>query len=79
MDNFSFLKDFPSSFIFGTATSSYQIEGNQYGGCGKSIWDDFAKRKLNKAVLRPPICKGPVGLGANLSLVLLDIIAKIRC
>ena len=47
MDNFSFLKDFPSSFIFGTATSSYQIEGNQYGGCGKSIWDDFAKRKLN--------------------------------
>ena len=47
MDNFSFLKDFPSSFIFGAATSSYQIEGNQYGGCGKSIWDDFAKRKLN--------------------------------
>ena len=47
MDNLSFLKDFPSSFIFGTATSSYQIEGNKYGGCGKSIWDDFAQKKLN--------------------------------
>ena len=47
MDNLSFLKDFPSNFIFGTATSSYQIEGNKYGGCGKSIWDDFARKKLN--------------------------------
>ena len=43
----SLLKNFPSSFIFGTATSSYQIEGNKYGGCGKSIWDDFARKKLN--------------------------------
>ena len=47
MNNLSLLKNFPSSFIFGTATSSYQIEGNKYGGCGKSIWDEFAQRKLD--------------------------------
>ena len=47
MNNLSLVKNFPSSFIFGTATSSYQIEGNKYGGCGKSIWDDFARKKLN--------------------------------
>ena len=47
MSNLSLLKNFPSDFKFGVATSSYQIEGNAYGGCGKSIWDDFAQRKLN--------------------------------
>ena len=47
MSNLSLLQEFPSDFIFGVATSSYQIEGNAYGGCGKSIWDDFAQRKLN--------------------------------
>ena len=47
MSNLSLLQDFPSDFTFGVATSSYQIEGNSYGGCGKSIWDDFAKRRLN--------------------------------
>ncbi len=47
MNNLSLLKNFPSSFIFGAATSSYQIEGNKYGGCGKSIWDEFAQRKLD--------------------------------
>ena len=47
MNNLSLLKNFPSSFILGTATSSYQIEGKKYGGCGKSIWDDFARKKLN--------------------------------
>ena len=47
MSNLSLLQDFPSDFKFGVATSSYQIEGNSYGGCGKSIWDDFAKRRLN--------------------------------
>jgi len=45
--NLSLLQDFPSDFTFGVATSSYQIEGNTYGGCGKSIWDDFAQRRLN--------------------------------
>ena len=29
--------------MFGTATSSYQIEGNNFGGSGKSHWDQFAK------------------------------------
>jgi len=45
--NLSFLQDFPKDFNFGVATSSYQIEGTMYGNCGKSIWDDFAERKLN--------------------------------
>ena len=47
MINLSILQDFPKDFKFGVATSSYQIEGTMYGNCGKSIWDDFAERKLN--------------------------------
>jgi len=47
LSNLSILQDFPSDFTFGVATSSYQIEGNAYGNCGKSIWDDFAQRRLN--------------------------------
>ncbi|EFL87781.1 GH1 family beta-glucosidase [Ahrensia sp. R2A130] len=35
--------DFPEDFRFGTATSSYQIEGNAKGGCGPSHWDAFAR------------------------------------
>jgi beta-glucosidase len=46
LNNLSILKEFPTDFIFGTATSSYQIEGNSFGGCGKSIWDEFAKKRL---------------------------------
>lgn len=34
--------DFPKGFIFGAATSSYQIEGHQFGGAGKTHWDSFA-------------------------------------
>ena len=34
--------DFPKDFRIGTATSSYQIEGSSFGGCGKSHWDTFA-------------------------------------
>jgi len=45
--NLSLLQKFPKDFKFGVATSSYQIEGNNYGNCGKSIWDDFAEEKLN--------------------------------
>ena len=47
MISLSDLQNFPKDFKFGVATSSYQIEGNNYGDCGKSIWDDFAKRKLS--------------------------------
>jgi beta-glucosidase len=32
----------PKDFVFGTATSSWQIEGDSKGR-GSSIWDDFAK------------------------------------
>ena len=34
--------EFPEGFTFGTATSSYQIEGHAYGGAGKTHWDTFA-------------------------------------
>lgn len=34
--------DFPDGFQFGTATSSYQIEGHAHGGAGKTHWDSFA-------------------------------------
>ncbi|SMB80292.1 GH1 family beta-glucosidase [Deinococcus hopiensis] len=37
-------KDFPDHFIFGVATSSYQIEGAAHeGGRGPSIWDTFCR------------------------------------
>ncbi|SHG82678.1 GH1 family beta-glucosidase [Cognatishimia maritima] len=34
--------DFPEEFLFGAATSSYQIEGHQFGGAGATHWDSFA-------------------------------------
>jgi beta-glucosidase len=34
--------DFPADFLFGAATSSYQIEGHKFGGAGRTHWDDFA-------------------------------------
>ncbi|MDG1279755.1 MAG: GH1 family beta-glucosidase [Pseudorhodobacter sp.] len=33
---------FPADFLFGAATSSYQIEGHAHGGAGRTHWDDFA-------------------------------------
>ncbi|MEM0935607.1 MAG: GH1 family beta-glucosidase [Pseudomonadota bacterium] len=39
--------DFPDGFLFGTATSSYQIEGHAHGGAGRTHWDDFAETPGN--------------------------------
>ncbi|MEM8956983.1 MAG: GH1 family beta-glucosidase [Pseudomonadota bacterium] len=33
---------FPDGFVFGTATSAYQIEGHGFGGAGQTHWDSFA-------------------------------------
>ena len=38
------IKKLPASFSFGVATSSYQIEGSSFGGCGRSHWDEFARQ-----------------------------------
>ncbi|WP_171101692.1 GH1 family beta-glucosidase [Ruegeria sp. HKCCD7255] len=34
--------DFPKDFLFGVATSAYQIEGHKFGGAGQTHWDSFA-------------------------------------
>ncbi|GAB4846787.1 Beta-glucosidase 44 [Ancistrocladus abbreviatus] len=37
-------KSFPAAFVFGTATSAYQVEGKaNKDGRGPSIWDEFVK------------------------------------
>lgn len=35
-------QDFPEGFVWGAATSAYQIEGHAQGGAGRTHWDDFA-------------------------------------
>lgn len=34
--------EFPPGFLFGAATSAYQIEGHAFGGAGSTHWDTFA-------------------------------------
>ncbi|RME14339.1 MAG: beta-glucosidase [Alphaproteobacteria bacterium] len=41
--------DFPADFLFGTATSAYQIEGHAFGGAGPTHWDSFAATPGNVA------------------------------
>jgi beta-glucosidase len=38
---------FPPGFLFGAATSAYQIEGHAQGGAGRTHWDDFAETPGN--------------------------------
>ncbi|KAK4437103.1 Oleuropein beta-glucosidase [Sesamum alatum] len=41
--------DFPDGFVFGTGTSSYQVEGaTTEGGRGIGVWDDLTLRTPNK-------------------------------
>ncbi len=46
--NFS-RSDFPEGFVFGAATSSYQIEGHGFGDAGTTHWDTFAATPGNVA------------------------------
>jgi beta-glucosidase len=47
------VKTFPSGFVWGSATSAYQIEGAaNEDGRGESIWDRFAKAPASEARIK---------------------------
>jgi beta-glucosidase len=47
---------FPEDFVFGTATSAYQVEGMAAGGGrGPSVWDEFAHTAGKPLVLASTI------------------------
>ena len=52
-------QDFPNDFLFGTATSAYQVEGHAYGGAGPTHWDTLRPLLttwlMQKMALKPAI------------------------
>ena len=79
MRNLEVIRKFPNDFIFGTATSSYQIEGQKYGNCGLSNWDSFSKKlgkKINYESVSCDIQKVP--RGKNLGLDVKKIEKKLK-
>ncbi|MCA8884117.1 MAG: beta-glucosidase [Rhodobacteraceae bacterium] len=63
--------DFPEGFLFGTATSAYQIEGHAQGGAGPTHWDSFAATPGNvvRAEDGARACDHYTRYGADLDLV----------
>jgi beta-glucosidase len=65
----SLAKRLPSDFVVGTATSSWQIEGNLEGR-GSSIWEDFARAgKIKDGSTGEPACDHVNRVGEDLELL----------
>ncbi|KAL3534897.1 hypothetical protein ACH5RR_003358 [Cinchona calisaya] len=44
--------DFAEDFIFGSASSAYQMEGAAAGGRGPSTWDTFTEQTADKEYVK---------------------------